>query len=582
MTEAAGRETKAKAATSRGAVRHLGAALLYLLVALVFTYPLVFNLDRVNGTGDPAVMVWSMAWIQHALTSSASFFDANIFYPTEDALAYTDLLLPSALATLPLYLLTGNPLVNYNVVLLATYVLSGYFVFLLSGRLMRGARFAYPAAVFAGLVYAFCPYRQGHITQLNSMTTYFLPLMLLFLHRYLEDGRRPRDMVALGVLFALNALSGLYYGLFAALMMAVFYVLWSVLNRSLPKGRDFLYGVPVFAVTGVLLALILLPYLQLSDSPDHARSIETAAGGSFIPPALLTSPPESALLGWTPEALGTSNEDGRPMYELTLYPGLAVALLALYGVFRGRPGSGFSGKAPLLYGLLGLAIVIFSLGPFVEVGGTRIYLPYWLLYEFVPGFGNLRVPARMWSIVMVCFAVLAAFGLRALVARLSNVRAAALLAIVTLFTLAEFLPTLPVDRFIDRGPFELEPAYAYLSENAGPGTVVAEVPFASSVDAFRETPRMVRSTYGWWDLVNGYASYFPEGYTETRDALNGLPSGRGAEEMERLGAEYVIVHPDDYDAEGEDGAGVVAAMDADPNFERVAGDSEAVLYRFSP
>lgn len=132
MTEAAGRETKAKAATSRGAVRHLGAALLYLLVALVFTYPLVFNLDRVNGTGDPAVMVWSMAWIQHALTSSASFFDANIFYPTEDALAYTDLLLPSALATLPLYLLTGNPLVNYNVVLLATYVLSGYFVFLLS------------------------------------------------------------------------------------------------------------------------------------------------------------------------------------------------------------------------------------------------------------------------------------------------------------------------------------------------------------------------------------------------------------------------------------------------------------------
>lgn len=560
-----------------GFAGHVAAIFLYAAVTLVFTYPLVFNLGRTNGAGDPAVMVWSMAWIQNSVLTPATFFDANIFYPTENTLAYTDLLLPSALATLPLYLLTENPLVSYGVVLIATYILSGYFVFLLANRLMRGLAFAYPAALFAGFVYAFCPYRTGHITQLNTMTTYFLPLILLFMHRYLEDGRRPKDMVMVGVLFTLNALSGLYYGIFAALMLAVFYVVWSLLNRETPKVRDFVSGVPVFAVAGLVLVVVLLPYIQLSGGGDHSRSIDTAAGGSVIPHALLTSPPESLFLGWTPEAMNTTNEDGRPMYELTLYPGLAVALLAAYGLIKGRIP-----RHSALFAITGLVIVVFSLGPLLRLGETNIPLPYYPLYEFVPGFGNLRVPARMWAIVMVCVALLAAFGLRRLMESLGGRRAFAIAGVVALFTVLEFLPTLPVDRFIDRGEFTLEPAYAYLAENEGPGTVVAEVPFASPVDAFRETPRMVRSTYGWWSLVNGYASYFPDGYEETRDALDSLPSEEGLSEMERLGVDYVVVHPPLFDDEGVDGDEILAAYENSDYFERVAGDEESVLYRYSP
>lgn len=553
---------------------HFAAVGLYIVLAVGFTYPLVLNLDRVNATGDPAVMAWSMAWIQSALTGGASLFDANIFYPTQNTLAYTDLLLPSAIFTLPLYLITNNPLISFNVVLLLTYVLSGYAVFLLASRLMRGRPYALPAALFAGAVFALCPYRQGHITQLNTMTTYFLPLILLFLHRYLEDGRKPRDLFLVGLFFALNALSGLYYGIFAVLMMATFYILWSLLNKEPPKKRDFVHGVPIFGLFGIVLVFILWPYLTLSGAGDHGRSIETAAGGSVIPRALLTSPPESFFLGWTPEAFGTTNEDGKPMYELTLYPGLAVVALGMYGLFRGRIP-----KHSALHALLGLVIFVFSLGPFVTFGEVRVPLPYYLLYEYVPGFQNLRVPARMWAIVMVPIALLASFGLRAMMEKFGRSKAALLLAVVSLFTILEFLPTLPVDRFIDRGPFELEPAYAYLAENATPETVVAEVPFASPVDAFRETPRMVRSTYGWWRLVNGYASYFPEGYGETRDALNTVPSSESLAEMQRLGVDFVVVHPTEYDDEGMDGEAVKVAADREPALRRVAGDDEAVLYR---
>lgn len=557
-----------------GVREHVWALALYFVLAGIFTYPLVFNMDRVNGAGDPAVMVWSVAWIQNSLTTGASLYDANIFYPTGNTLAYTDLLLPSAIITIPLYLATNNPLISFNVILLLTYILSGYATFLLARRLMGDRAYALPAALFAGAVYALCPYRYGHITQLNTMTTYWLPLILLFMHRYLENDRRFRDLFFVGLLFALNTLSGLYYGVFAVLMMAAFYALWSLSNRKPPEVRDFVQGVPVFAVFGAILLLLLGPYIALSSASDHARDLETVAGGSFIPAAILTSAPESWFLGWTGEAFGITHENGKPVYELTLYPGLAVAALALYGLAARRRIPNQSA----LYGLLGLAIFVLSLGPAVQVGDTYVPLPYYPIYEYLPGFGSLRVPARMWAIVMLCISVLAAFGLRALMQRLGGRKALLALALISLFTAFEFVPTLPIDRFIDRGPAKLEPAYEYLAENA-PGAVVAEVPFASAQDAFRETPRMYRSTYGWWRLVNGYASYFPEGYYETRDTLNTLPSPESLSKLRSLDVDYVVVHPEQYDQDGENGQKVLRAVNKEPSLERVTGDGGSILYR---
>ena len=565
---------------------HLGAVLLFAVLTAVFTWPLVLNLDRVNGAGDPAVMVWSMAWISHAIfTEPATLYGANFFYPTPNALAYTDLLLPSALFTAPFYFITGNALLGFNIVLFLTFVLSGYTTFLLahrlltrSGRDMTVYRYALPAALFAGAVYAFSPYRLAHITQLNSMTTYFLPLILLFLHRYLEDGRRVRDLFFAGLFFTLNALSGLYYGVFAALMMAAFYGIWHLIRREVPRLRDFAYGTPIFAVFGVILLLLLGPYLALSGAEDHSRSLATVVGGSVIPQAFLASPPESWLLGWTPEALNITNEDGKPMYELTLYPGLIVAGLAVYGFLRrSRYAGRYSG--PVLYALLGLVILIFSFGPQLRLDGLHVPLPYFPLYEYVPGFGNLRVPARMWSIVMLCIAVLAAFGMQTLLQRLGSKKAAAALAALSVVAALEFAPTLPVDRFIDRGPPQLEPAYSYLEKNATERTVVAEIPFASRNDPFRETPRMYRSTHGWWQLVNGYASYFPEGYGAKREALNDLPAPEGLAVLRELGADYVIVHPGEYAEDDKNGAAVLRAVEKEPSLRRVAGEDEAILFR---
>src|SRR6266853_1959021 len=87
-------------------------AALYLAIALVVTWPLVTVLPRqfVGDLGD-----W--AALDH-------YWNANIFYPQPLTLAYSEHLTPQMLQALPVLAATGNIVLAYNLVFLATIVLS--------------------------------------------------------------------------------------------------------------------------------------------------------------------------------------------------------------------------------------------------------------------------------------------------------------------------------------------------------------------------------------------------------------------------------------------------------------------------
>lgn len=57
--------------------------LAYLVGAIVFTYPLVTDLDgAVKDIGDPLLDAWAIAWVAHQLPRDpVHLFDANRYYP---------------------------------------------------------------------------------------------------------------------------------------------------------------------------------------------------------------------------------------------------------------------------------------------------------------------------------------------------------------------------------------------------------------------------------------------------------------------------------------------------------------------
>ena len=125
------------------------------------TWPYARDLGNATIVGfDPYLQIWLSEWIQHALaTDPLRLYEANIFYPFAQTVAYTDANVPGALLATPLRFLTGDPLLTNSLLVLATFVVAATGVYSLIASICgdRGAAF------IAGLAYAFLPYRMVHL-----------------------------------------------------------------------------------------------------------------------------------------------------------------------------------------------------------------------------------------------------------------------------------------------------------------------------------------------------------------------------------------------------------------------------------
>ncbi len=92
----------------------LAVLLVSIVLSLLLTYPLSAHLaTAVEDRQDALLNVWIMAWDGHQLLADPlHLFDANIFYPYPRTLAYSELLLGSALLALPLTAASGNPVLG--------------------------------------------------------------------------------------------------------------------------------------------------------------------------------------------------------------------------------------------------------------------------------------------------------------------------------------------------------------------------------------------------------------------------------------------------------------------------------------
>ncbi len=142
------------------------AAALYALLTILLAFPLSVTADRrLPAAGaDDLLFMWTLAWNTHALaTQPLSIFDANIFYPNTNTLAYSENLIGSTFFAAPVLWLTGNPVLAVNVVSLLSCVLCGLGAYVLGRRVGLSAT----AAVLAGLIFAFSPARFLRFSQIH-------------------------------------------------------------------------------------------------------------------------------------------------------------------------------------------------------------------------------------------------------------------------------------------------------------------------------------------------------------------------------------------------------------------------------
>jgi hypothetical protein len=518
---------------------------LYVLVTLVLAYPLSIDPAGrlLSGSADMLLMIWMLMWDTYAFIHQPfSIFEANIYFPQHDTLAYSENLIGSAFVAAPVLWLTKNPVLAINIVALLSCVLCGVGAWLLARRV----GVSQPGATLAGLIFAFCPPRFLRLGQIHLTTIQWIPFAMAFLHAYLDDQHRSYLLLAIAFL-TLQALTSGHGAVYLIVAMAGLLLYRTVSGEPV----DFKQRLRDVGVAGALLVgpalLIVLPYRRVQVELGLRRQLVDWPG-PFA--SLLASPAHlhARLLSLFPDARinETASAYLFPGYLPLLLAGAAVILLR----WRAAPAAG--GKAPhplrrwlgahrrdasLFYLLLTLLCVLLSLG----TSGGLWPLVYWL-----PGMNFIRIPSRFMLLGTLAIAVLAGIGFDRLTARLAPRKALAAAAVLAILLVGEFA-AMPLGTIVY--PIEIPAIDRWLDTQPKP-FAIAEVPFANprNIGGYerRQTTYMLHATAHWQKTVHGYSGLRPTLHYELYSQLEKFPDPTSIDALTRLGVRYVVVHTDYY------------------------------------
>lgn len=478
---------------------------------------------------DTHLFLWTLGWDAHALaTDPRHIFDANIYHPMANTLAYSENLIGSALLAAPVIWATGDLVLALNLVLLLSCALCGIGAYVLAKRVGLGT----PAALITGLVFAFAPTRFYRMSQAFLTAVQWMPLCLAFLHGYLRTGRA-RDLRLAILFFSLQALTSGH----GAVMLIVAIALLGVVSVACGEPVALVRRVRDAGVSGVLLALpavlVLLPYRQAHAEVGLDRSLDTWA---VTPESFIASP--TIVHRWL---LGlVTSRDPNETASAFLFPGYLVLVLAVAALWPAPtradaigPDARVLRRQAWLHALLAvLSLAFFVHGP----------LDLWPWVRSWPGLNFIRVPSRFMILTTLALAVLAGIGFERLVASWAPRRATAAAVLAGALLLGEYAthPFTGVPFVVPRPAIVV-----WLAAQPGPA-VVAEVPIPRITDAgpFErfETAAMLHSTLRWQKTVHGYSGFRPGLHDRLFRELYTFPDETSLASLRDLGVTHVVVH----------------------------------------
>ena len=460
-------------------------------------------------------------------TDPGSLFDLTYCYPAENALAHGEALIsPSILGIAP-SLLLDDPVFTFNFVLFLSTLIAAFSMFF-AVREWTGV----PAAgIAAGILFGF------HATRMRDPVHFFVwdnawtLFALVFATRLF---RQPRWRDAIGLaLCCVMQIGGSLYPLLAAILFALPYLVWLLMNYGARNLRPAMWGFVVLC--GLAMAYFALgPFLdarELGEVTERAEYI-------FMP----------SLLFWL--------EPGQ-----WFFPGFVMLVLAVLGLVSGQgvDRDRMPSDPRWAFGIGGaLCLILAAAGhsppeawaswdmpenPILPV----IHLPeIWRgLAEYVPGLDVVRSPGALISGVHMAMVIFAGFGAAAL---LRNRPAPLQAILITLVLIAAYLDTLRPEIL------GLEPRQEYAvvpmkpspetlrfyeqleaSGNQGP---LYEIMFPRTLHP-RVTLPLLASEYHRRPTSVCYNSFVAATDPSLRDRI---PQRQALRELKRMGFTTIVVH----------------------------------------
>jgi hypothetical protein len=369
------------------------------------TWPWALNIrSAVSDIGDPYAHAYFLWWDYHqTFHNPLHLFDATIFYPYANSLAFSENDYGISLIFFPILALGARPLMIYNLAVLTSFAFSGYGAFRLTRTLTNSAGMA----AISGVIFAFVPYRFQHLSHLPLIFAGWIPLMLEALILFARK-RSWACAAWLGFTLVMNALTCLTWAVLTVIPLIVSGLIVMQLSRRWKDKQFWLRAALVMIVSVLALLPLMIVYTRVARDHSFVRSTQVVAAYT------------AHLINWF--AVDRTNRLWHGLnanyagVEFALFPGFLPMLLSLaltipfglYGVISSRFFQTKSNERPASRPLTNF-LRSSSFIPAFEIGLTWLVIGFTgslgmnfffhrFLYRLIPLFQGVRVATR-WAMI---------------------------------------------------------------------------------------------------------------------------------------------------------------------------------------
>lgn len=549
--------------------REISIFCLFVLLTLVFTYPLISNLnDSIFSDKDwsfdslaSLYIIWQLKynWINNL---PLEFNDLVAFpFGVDNSQGVSQCFFSYPLLFLALW---KNEIFAHNIYILSSFVLTAIFTYYLVFYLTKNRY----SAFISGVIFSFCP---NHFLQsfshLSMAAIQWIPLYILALFKFSEH-RSYKNALFWVLTFSLVALWNYYYGYFMVIITIAYltfnigYELFidklSIAKAVILVKQIFVKDLKIYIVAGVLMLVIVgafsyqtvINMMKYSESESavslgYQRSYDdlfkyAARMYDYILPSEY-----HPIFGRVAKKIVENITGGqRHWAERTLYIGFVPVVLVAVGIIgwwkRCKLKTISDRERFIVPPIVFLAIIAFycSLAPVIYLWRIKIPTPSFLLYKIFPMF---RVYARMGFVFMLFISVLAGFGVRDVIQK-CKLKQTRFIIVSLIFSLIIFEYTvIPPFRNMDLSAIPSE--YKWLA-GLDKNIVVAEYPMHDTVSE-KHSKYLFYQRFHEKKLINGAR----EGTIadEVRKKINDVSDTELPKLLSSLETDYMVVHTNKYD-----------------------------------
>jgi len=521
----------------------IGLGLLFMVIAaILIRMPIQSIGQKMANHIDCYLISWIWSWDIHALsTNPLQLFQANIFTPFTNTLAFSETMLGTALIAWPILILSNDNMnLTYNIVILLTFAISGIGMYLLMLYLTKNKL----AALISALIYSFAPFKLIHSVGHLHLTGMWLPFVYLYLHKFIRK-QTWKNLIILFTFTILTFLTGFHYFIYLPIVFLVF-ISSAWLLKKIKLSKKNIIKLIIFIITLVILiSPIIIPYLKAKTEYNQIRTIELIEACSpdlidyLIPPILYHK-----LYSCR------ANNEINVSFGIIVTTLLILSIIYLLKTETKKLNRHLKLNA-FIYATTGLIAFMISFGFYIQLTSNDnigILGIYNLFYHLIPGFSGIRATGRysIFLLISICFFI--GYAINIWDKNNKNIfkKIITIFIIITLM-LIEFssVPAVTFSYNLTSKPqFKLN----QWMKNQPDDNIFIELPIGVDMDSTinYDIFNVYNSRYHFKKIINGYSGYYPPGYLNLVKKLKTFEPENDLNLIKKFKADYIIFHFDKY------------------------------------